>query len=183
MGPPQGVARAGPSADDGSNLLDRFVEELPFLYGFVARMGVAASDRDDIIQEVFLVFHRRRDDFDNERALRPWLSGIAYRVTLEQRKPGRELSFASVDAPDEISRSPEQVLSQRESESIAHQALMKLPPKKRAVFILHELQGQDVADVAKALRVPRFTVYSRLRQGRLAFSAAAARLLGKDVSR
>jgi len=157
-----------PSADDGSNLLDRFVEELPFLYGFVARMGVAASDRDDIIQEMFLVFHRRRDDFDNQRALRPWLSGIAYRVTLEQRKPGRELSFASVDAPDEISRSPEQVLSQRESESIAQQALMKLPPKQRAVFILHELQGQDVADVAvHATMSTHVNVWQRLRCTRL----------------
>ncbi len=171
------------SAPQGSaaDLVDRFAEEMPFLYGFVARMGVAAADRDDIIQEVFLVFHRRRAHFDANRALRPWLTGIAYRITLEQRRHGRELSSAALDPADDTSRSPEQDLVHRESAHIAMQALQKLPPKQRAVFILHELQGQDVIEVARALRVPRFTVYSRLREGRRAFAAAASRLLGKDA--
>ncbi len=172
---------ASPDSFSGDELLGRFAEEMPFLYGFVERMGIPPSDRDDIIQEVFLVFHRRRADFDQSRQLRPWLSGIAYRLTLSQRRAGRELVSEALDPADERGQSPEQDYVQRESAEVVRMALQKLPPKQRAVFVLHEIQGMDVVAIAHAVGVPRFTVYSRLREGRRAFSEAVKRLLGKDA--
>lgn len=165
-------------ADD--DLLGRFVDEMPFLYGFVQRMGSPAADRDDIIQEVFLVFHRRRGDFDAGRPLRPWLTGIAYRLTLTHRRHGREIATGSVAPHDERGRSPEEDLVRKQSADLVWRALQKLPAKQRAVFILHEIQGLDVVDVARAVRVPRFTVYSRLREGRRGFAATVKRLMGED---
>lgn len=180
-----GRARPLSRADDAGAprelpLLDRFVDEMPFLYGFVERMGLPPSDRDDVIQEVFLILHRRQSDFDGNRPLRPWLAGIAYRLTLQQRRPKREVDLQGADVRDERSRSPEQQAVSNESADLAWQALQKIPAKQRAVFILHEIQGQDVPDVAKALGVPRFTVYSRLREARKAFASAVDRLVGKD---
>lgn len=178
--------RPGPGQEtetQGSSVADRiehFVQELPFLYGFVQRMGVGSADRDDIIQDVFLVYHRRYADFDTSRPLRPWLTGIAYRVTLDQGRRKREQALGFVDPTDEGARSPEQELARRESVDIVARALQKLPPKQRAVFILHEIEGQDVADLARNLGVPRFTVYSRLRAGRRTFAAAVNRMLGKE---
>jgi RNA polymerase sigma-70 factor, ECF subfamily len=171
-----------PESVSGDDLLGRFAEEMPFLYGFVERMGIPSADRDDIIQEVFLVFHRRRADFDRSRQLRPWLSGIAYRLTLSQRRPGRELASETIDSVDERGRSPEQDYVQRESAELVRVALQKLPPKQRAIFVLHEIQGMDVVEIAHAVGVPRFTVYSRLREGRRVFSDAVKRLLGKDAA-
>jgi RNA polymerase sigma-70 factor, ECF subfamily len=173
----------GATLPQGEDLLGRFAEEMRFLYGFVERMGVAPADRDDIIQEAFLVFHRRRADFDHSRPLRPWLAGIAYRLTLSMRRTGREYASDGLDPADERGRSPEQDYSQRESVEVVRMALQKLPAKQRAVFILHEIQGLDVVEVARAVGVPRFTVYSRLREGRRVFSQAVKRLLGKEAEK
>lgn len=134
-------------------------------------------------RKFFLVFHRRRADFDHSRPLRPWLAGIAYRLTLSLRRTARENPFDGLDPADELGRSPEQEYSQRELVNVVRMALQKLPAKQRAVFILHEIQGLDVVEVARAVGVPRFTVYSRLRQGRLVFSEAVKRMLGKEAEK
>ncbi|MDZ4697950.1 MAG: sigma-70 family RNA polymerase sigma factor [Deltaproteobacteria bacterium] len=180
LGKPRDLAGL-PTPQREDDLLGRFAAEMSFLYGFVERMGLVPADRDDIIQEVFLVFHRRRADFDHSRPLRPWLAGIAYRLTLAQRRTGRELASDTLDPTDERSQSPEQDYVERESAEMVRVALQKLPPKQRAVFIMHEIAGLDVVEVARAVGVPRFTVYSRLREGRRAFSAAVKRLLEKDT--
>ena len=41
---------------------------------------------------------------------------------------------------------------------------------------MYELEGQPVSDIAAALELPAFTVYSRLRVARAEFVAAVLRL-------
>jgi len=60
--------------------------------------------------------------------------------------------------------------------------LEELPPERRAVVVLHELEGQTAPEIAAALDVPLNTVYSRLRLGRADLNAAARRLSGGDPS-
>src|SRR5690606_18585598 len=55
-------------------------------------------------------------------------------------------------------------------------ALDQLPPSKRAVLILHDLDGLPANEVAAVLGASEGTVRSRLRDGR----AKLAELLGRD---
>ncbi len=50
----------------------------PLLSGWIARAGVASSDRDDLVQEVLLVVVRRVGDFEHQHAgaFRAWLRSI-----------------------------------------------------------------------------------------------------------
>ena len=47
---------------------------------------------------------------------------------------------------------------------------------------MHDIDDVPVADVARAMSIPLFTAYSRLRKARSQFKAAAARLL-RQVNR
>jgi hypothetical protein len=50
------------------------------------------------------------------------------------------------------------------------ETLNALPPKQRAVLVMHELDGQTMKDIARSLRLPLFTAYSRLRVARQRFA-------------
>ena len=58
-------------------------------------------------------------------------------------------------------------------------AMDALDLDKRAVLILHDLDGESVPDIARALGLPEGTVYSRLRAARAEFTAAVARVRRK----
>jgi len=178
---PAGALCSGDSAPDAALLTERFLAELPGLHAFVERMGVHKADGDDLIQEVFLVFHRRRADYDPMRPLAPWLRGIAYRLTLNHFKLRRdqpqqhneELCRAVTVVSD-----PESRAAAGEALAIVRAALEALPVKLRAVFIMREIDGMEMRDVARALGIPRFTAYSRLRLARAKFSSVARQRMG-----
>jgi RNA polymerase sigma-70 factor (ECF subfamily) len=64
-----------PTESDWKQLLDGYG---PLLAGWLARSGVAAADRDDLIQEVLMVVVRRVSEFDHRGpgAFRAWLRTI-----------------------------------------------------------------------------------------------------------
>ena len=56
-------------------------------------------------------------------------------------------------------------------------ALDALDLDRRAVFVLYEIDGVPMDQIAASLAIPVNTAYSRLRIGRTEFRAAAKRLL------
>ena len=77
------------------------------------RLGVREADLEDTVQEVFMVFHRRLNDFDHACPVGPWLMGIAHRVAAAERRRARhrrELPTAS----DQLENRPGSVKSPQE---------------------------------------------------------------------
>ena len=72
--------------------------------------------------------------------------------------------------------SPEQELEQRQARDLLDAVLLGLPLELRSVFILAELEGVPVKDIAELEEIPLGTASSRLRRAREEFSAAAKRL-------
>lgn len=64
---------------------------------------------------------------------------------------------------------------QGEALALAQAALDTLDLEKRAVFILHEIDGYSMPEVSLALEIPLNTAYSRLRLARTRFAAALKR--------
>src|ERR1700722_8443188 len=56
-----------------------------FVWRSVQRLGVPASQVDDVVQEVFLVVHRKLASFEGRSSLKTWLYGIALRVARAHR--------------------------------------------------------------------------------------------------
>jgi len=71
--------------------------------------------------------------------------------------------------------SAEQLLIQKRAREQLEQALHCLPEQQRSVFVLYELEGFSVAEIAELLDVPSGTAASRLGRARARFSEVVAR--------
>src|SRR5262245_42863806 len=57
-----------------------------FVWRAVANRGVPAAAMDDVVQEVFLVVHRKLGEFEGRSTVRTWLSAIVRRVVSDHVK-------------------------------------------------------------------------------------------------
>jgi RNA polymerase sigma-70 factor (ECF subfamily) len=126
-------------------------------------MGVAESDIDDAIQEVFTVVYRRYDSYDPTRPLRPWVAGIAVNVAHRSRRqrPSQRLEQEPIEAS-----SPEDIALDEERRNLLLRALEGLDEERRLAFVLFELQGHTVPEISEMLSVPVNTLYSRIHRAR-----------------
>ena len=161
-------------------------EHFRFVWRTVRRLGVQGALVDDVVQEVFLVVHRRLADFEGRSSAKTWLYGIVRRVISDQRRTARRKP-GGVDGSDgEIERAvdpelgPEASAEQAERVRLLHRILAELDDDKREVFVLAELEGLTGAEIAEALDVNPNTLASRLRAARREFEAALDRVTRDD---
>lgn len=154
-----------------------FDENVSWVWLSLRRLGIPDSDRDDATQEVFMTAHALLDDFDSSRPLRPWLFGITYRIALRHRRRlGRNPTAA--DPIDMASTEPnaEEALASHQARALVAKAIGSIEIHRRAVFIMKEIDGVAVPEIAKTLDLPVNTAYSRLRLAREDFEAAVKRM-------
>lgn len=155
-----------------------FDDHFDSLWRLVARLGVPRHSVDDVVQEVFITASRRHADI-REGQERRFLIGTAVRVSANYRTracvrhevaQGDWLDRASCSAP-----SAEQLLIEKRAREQLEQALDGLPAQQRSVFVLYELEGFSVAEIAELLDLPTGTAASRLARARARFSQCVAR--------
>ncbi|MBN2573038.1 MAG: sigma-70 family RNA polymerase sigma factor [Deltaproteobacteria bacterium] len=155
---------------------EAYQRELDYLMRTLRRLGVDTDDVEDLAHEVFLVLRRTWPHYDPTRALKPFLFGIAFRVAMShRRKRWREVPFATVDEPDR-SPAPDRAAEANQARAIVLDALNRIPLKRRAVLVMHDLDEVPVQDVAATLCIPLFTAYSRLRKARRELEAAVTHI-------
>ena len=122
--------------------------------------------------------HRRLADFEGRSTAKTWLYGIVRRVvadhrrTLRRKPPGTTADGDDHDAATTPEEGPEASAEQSERVRLLHRLLGQLDEAKREVFILAELEGLTLAEIAEAIGVNANTVASRLRAARREFEAA-----------
>lgn len=163
--------------------LDVFQGELDYVFRTLRRLGTPPSEVEDLAHEVFLALRRCWVDFDRNRPLRPYLFGIAFRIAAaHHRKRRREVGLGMVDVGDG-SPSPDDALQSKQARALVVRALEKVPLSRRAVLVMHDIDDVPVRDVARALSLPLFTVYSRLRKGRGELATAIRRMVREGKGR
>jgi RNA polymerase sigma-70 factor (ECF subfamily) len=130
-------------------------------------LGVPERDLADASQEVFLVLHRRFGEFRGESSFTTWLYGICVRVAANLRRrrlrdPRDDLDNVEIaqDATQDLE------LDLERARRRLRDALDRIPPEQREVFVLHEIEELNMRAIATALGCPLFTAYSRLRLAR-----------------
>ena len=152
-----------------------YAAELPYVWKSLRRLGVHPNDLDDLTQEVFTTAFVRFETFDQQRPLRPWLFGIAFRVAKANRTRvfrSREVAQEPAFELEDEGLRPDQQAENRRAMARVLKALEALPIDRRAVFILHDIEGQSVPEAAATLAIPVNTAYSRLRVARAEFVEA-----------
>ncbi len=155
-----------------------FKEHGRFLARSILRLTGDGPHVEDILQETFIIAHRKQATFESRSTLRTWLYGIASNLCLHhRRKLARELNALEKAAkePTESRAGPDKAVEAAQNKALVEAAMQALPFKQREVFILYEIDGMDGPSIAQLLEVPLNTVWSRLRLGREAFT--------KDVRR
>lgn len=171
------LARSAPSAAEITTR-EIFQGHADFVLRLVRRLGVRPSDVEDVAQEVFVIVHRRLADLQAGVPVRSWLFGISRRVVANYRRqlqrrqelPSQQLEDVAV-ACDQVA----QLQSSRDRARLEH-ALGRLDSDKREVFVLFELEGMDMKDVADMIGCPLNTAYSRLYAARNVVRQALSRL-------
>ena len=156
-----------------------------FVARFLLRLGANGQDVPDLLQEVFLVAHRRGGFTPGRAKPTTWLAEISFRVLSDRRKKIRrkleDADTESVSMAPSKRGTPGDDAEQRQALARVQQALDLLTPEKRAVFVLFELEGESCESIAKGLEIPVGTVYSRLHSARKDFTKAHARITGEPV--
>jgi RNA polymerase sigma-70 factor (ECF subfamily) len=163
--------------------LGAFQQELDYVFRTLRRLGIGPGEIEDLAQEVFLALRHSWAQYDTERPLRPYLFGIAFRIaSAHQRKRKREVMLGVVEV-DDMGPGPDDTLAAKQARAVVMAALEKVPLPRRAVLVMHDIDGVSMADVAAALSIPRFTAYSRLRKARRELEVALKRMLKEPERR
>lgn len=171
---------------DARELLFRriFESEAPYVWRSLRRLGVHDADREDLMNEVFFRVHRALDAYDDARPLKPWLFAFAVRVAAQYRRLARhrrETPHDDAAEPASTMTPPDESLELAERRALVLSALESLDLDRRAVLVMHDLDGTPAPEIAHALGLPEGTVYSRIRAARKDFAVAVARRTRQDV--
>jgi RNA polymerase sigma-70 factor (ECF subfamily) len=154
--------------------------ELGYVWNTLRRLGVQDRDIEDLSHDVFVIVFRNLAAYDTRRPIRPWLFGIAFRVASDYRRSARHRREIPGTAREVACPAPpaDEVMLRRERQRLVVRALEELELDRRAVFVMHDIDGHVMPDIAAALGVPLNTAYSRLRLARVDFAAAVRRVQG-----
>ena len=126
----------------------------------------SSADIEDIVHTTFLKLPSIAGAFDGRASCRAWLSGIAIRIGVRQRR-SMQRALAALGALTRASSrttetDPESEAGGREEMRAFERAFAALGPKKRAVLLLIESDGLTQEQVAQVLEIPAATVRTRL---------------------
>jgi RNA polymerase sigma-70 factor (ECF subfamily) len=149
-----------------------------FVWRSAHRLGVAHNQREDVMQDVFLVVHRKLPTYEERMSMRAWLSAIVIRVVRAHRRkqrrrdPMSEERDAKVD-PDTLSDvaapDPQDEAERDECVRELYAILAHMNDERREVFVLSELEELTAPEIAHALQTNVNTIYWRLRTARKEF--------------
>lgn len=161
-------AESDAPADPVDRLAALFDAHHAALYRMARRMVSDAEEARDLVQEAFLRAARRPPRIPpDEAGARAWLTRVVVNLCRDRRRrlEVRRRAASTVLRPVEASSE-----SDPESRALARTtvqaALAELPPRRRAVVVLHELEEQPVAEIARLLGLARVTVRWHLAAGR-----------------
>ena len=160
-----------PEADiEPRRLREAFALHFELVWRSLRRFGVPESAADDAAQHVFLTFSARSAKIELGRE-RAFLVATALRVAANERRRidrAREVPFDDA-ASESGAPTPESLLEEKRRRNALDEALRALPIDQRAVFVLYELEGFTLPEIAQSLEIPLGTATSRLRRARARF--------------
>ena len=160
-----------------------YEQNLKFVWRAARRLGIDSGDTDDVVQEVFVVAHRKLPEFEGRAQVKTWLLKILVRVVrhyfrTQQRKPGHRPARSLDDLDvlrDHQDRGPVEAAERKDAVRVLDNLLARMDCDKREVFVLAEIEELSSVEIAEVLATNINTIYSRLRAARQEFEQALRR--------
>ncbi len=182
-----GSTADSPGAAVGDARLRAVIDEhADFIWRTLRRLGLPPEAADDAAQRVFIVASRRLTDIV-PGAEGAFLFQTAVHVASRARRAhGRRREDLQEDPAREIvdaGPGADELVDRKHARALLDEALDAMDLDARAVFILFELEGKAIAEIAAMLDVPMGTVGSRLRRARAEFDAFIKRVQARHGAR
>ncbi len=161
-----------------------------FIGRVIQRLLGDGAHVDDLLQETFIVAHKKRNAFDGRADVRTWLYGIAMNLCMRHRRGmfrflrlKERYQNALDDLTSKSPETPETQYARAEDVEAVRAAIEKLPFHHREVFVLFELEGLEGQQIAELTGLPLGTVWTRLKKSRETFFKIMRRRarLGSDT--
>jgi RNA polymerase sigma-70 factor, ECF subfamily len=164
--PPSALSDSGNYRTLDENFERVYSEYFQFVWRSTRGLGVPEAFVDDVVQEVFIIVHRKLPDFEERGALRSWLYGITRRVCKDHRRSAtRRGTQLELDPEREYSTgpNPHEYATQRQALKSIESFADTLDEEHRDIFFLALIEGLPTVEVADTLGINANTTYSRVR--------------------
>lgn len=143
------------------------------LYNLAYRMAGTAGDAEDLLQDIFLLVHRKLGSFRGESSLGTWLYRLAMNHCLDVLRSRQSRMGQQTDSLDEEpAREPAAAPAMSAVSHIdLERAIEQLPPACRAAFLLHDVEGFGHHEVGAILGISEGTSKSQVHKARLRIRA------------
>lgn len=150
----------------------------PGMLRYARRVLSDPGDAEEAVQDAFVAAWRSLDRFHGDSALRTWLLGLTSHkaVDLSRRRRPRPVDDELVTArPADARSDPWEHVSAGELVRALDRALVELPYRQRACWLLVELEGLSQAETAQVLGIGPDAVRGQLFRARRALEERMAR--------
>jgi RNA polymerase sigma-70 factor, ECF subfamily len=186
---------AASQAGDGAafeQLISRYDRKL---FRIAYHMVRNIEDAQDVVQETFIKVFKNIGRFRAQSKFSTWLYRIVVNQSLmELRRKGRKLTPVGliVDGDEEGNKlpidfsdwrpNPEEQYKDSELRHLLTQLLHELRPAIRVVFIMHDIEGQQLQEIADALDLSLPAVKARSQRARLYLRERLTMYFRKDLA-
>lgn len=141
------------------------------VYSLALRMTGKPEEAEDMSQETFAHLYKKIGSFRGDSAFTTWLHRLTVNQVLmhfRKRKSRPEFTTGEDETPIQIVKGTEnQNRMPIVDKIILENAISKLPPGYRSVFVLHDVEGHEHGEVAEMLGISEGTSKSQLHKARL----------------
>ena len=141
------------------------------VYAVCLRMTGNSAEAEDLSQEVFVQVFRKLDTFRGESAFTTWLHRLTVNHVLmhfRKNRSRKEQLTEDGELPEQVIKARNVITSFAILDRLAlDEAILKLAPGYRAVFILHDIEGLQHIEIANILGCSVGTSKSQLHKARM----------------
>ncbi len=138
----------------------RYLVRIAYLY--VKNWATA----EDLVQEVFVTYFQKSDQFRNEASLKTYLTKMTANRAKDYLRSWKHKKDVLFDTIFVQTKSTEEDLLQKEQLALLEKKLFELPMKYREPLILYYYDEQSIFEIAEYLQLNENTVKTRLRRAK-----------------
>lgn len=157
------AARAGDGAAYERCLREMAQALRPLVRRGLYRTGGNPAETEDVVQDILIAVHLKRQTWDDSRPIGPWIAGIArYKIIDAARRSGRRTNLPIEDFADIL---PAEAEPETASERDVTRSLESLPEGQRKVVRAIAIEGASIAVAAQTLNMNEGAVRVALHRG------------------
>lgn len=143
------------------------------LYRTIRSYLLVEKDVEDTMQDTYIKAFEKLHQFKNESKFSTWLIRIGINEALQRKRKVPKHTTISLQQDDNFlqiadqnTMNPERHTIYKESSCFMEKAIDTLPEKYKIVYMLREIEGLDISEISKCLKLSKTNVKVRLHRAR-----------------